>query len=557
MAEQDPSSKYIPDLSGPFSQYLSQIQPPAQQPMQQPSGREGKTGQTAFFLNSFLEGAQRGRYQQQQNELAKERQADQTVAQYLKLLDDKDPAQAQQLRQKIVTEQGRQAMAFMEQGSKGKGKKGHEGPFKHVLGAVKSLGEGLLGGPVKKWDGYGDKMGEWAQAIVKMPSKDDAYKRDQNQFNQVVEQVRSDAQGGDPSKPVYMENILQHPKVREAATAVESRYGKNPMVDLEKSKAFPSDPNRDKTPEQIKAEQETNKLTALKAETERKIWDGKDPEPGAPVTPEFIARREMAGLATSGMVVSDGKTNFFASKDKKTGRWYNDQTGEDVTTKVQPKVPEKAESWTSLARPGYGPDGNWHPVSHNTSTGENKLDMKIISPAPSAPVTADEREKKEFAKQVGKAKTKFITIESTKKRAESGAEKAFSLAEKSATAKRIAARAKAGDDPQAKIQVEKDFNEAMQTALDAKYRSLKDGEIAYGSAIDSVNREYLETDSNLEGMYTYQYEVLGKKHPGDKSYKGYEPPASKGAAPARTATPPSAPAGKPVGGDAFLNLKDQ
>jgi len=314
MADQNnmADNRFAVNLEGsPFAAYLQGYQPPPgqQQERQKPSGVESKAGGIAYFLDQFIRGAQAGSYRKQQMELAKEQQSDQAVNQYLQLLQGKDPVAAKKLEQDIVTERGKKAMSFLEGADKGKG-------GNPVLKAMKALGEGVLGGPVKKWDGYGDKMGDWAQQILTMPSKEDAYKRDIGIFNQIVQGRINQIKGGDPNKVVYMEDIANDPAMRTAASQIQSYYGINPMAGWERD----VNSNRAKSPEQLEAERATARAQTARAEQDIKdirLINTPPPEsPAGPGKPRLFATEVSQGPSATGADVLPAATEQALRRQK-------------------------------------------------------------------------------------------------------------------------------------------------------------------------------------------------------------------------------------------------
>lgn len=279
---QQQQNRYQPQISG-SEDYAQYLQNPYAQPMQveQPQGAMGKAGSFAFFLDKFIQGAQQGQYKRQLANLLQEQRSEKAVNQYLQLLNDKDPVAAQQLRQQIVTEQGKRALSFLsDTGKGGKGKQG--GPFSPIMNAMKSIGEGLVGGPVKKWEGYG-QMGEWAQQILNMPSKEQAQQRDLGQFNQLVQNAISKAKTGDPNKEIFFEDIARDPAVVAGANKFQSYYGFNPLAQISESGAYPS--TRGMTGAEIEARTEQAKASALEARTEREALEVVSRMPGPQSAP--------------------------------------------------------------------------------------------------------------------------------------------------------------------------------------------------------------------------------------------------------------------------------
>lgn len=570
MAEQDPSNKFIPDLSGPYQQYLSQTQPQPQQALQQPNGREGKTGQWAYFIDQFIEGAQRGRWQKQQGELMKERQSDQTVQQYLKLLDDKDPVQAQQLRQQIVTEQGKQAMAFMEQSSKGKGKKGEEGPHQHVLGAVKSLGQGLLGGPVKKWEGYGDKLGQWSQQILNMPDRKAAEQRDYNGvWNAAVQQAYTEAKTKNPNRDPFEEEITGHPAVVKAQQYMQSYYQADPMKQLQQTGAYGKDPDRNKTPEQ----READKSEAIKRDLEAKdiidilkdVDSGKAGKEfkatpvkygtdGTGLNPAYLARLQRVKRATPNLQISvDGKNvNAWMSDGE-----YYDPHGNHITGEIARYVTQPQERWINIPGGALGADGKWHPMSRNNVTDEIHVNEKLTVRPP-----AGEGQDKDKAKRTDASERIRVAFRNST----AAAEKAFEA--RVARLQDIRSSAHVKDlSAEQRQQAERDYNDGLKTAEDALKKAKMKAQISFGEGIDQLNYNMSDgkTRTNFAGEYASKWATGDqdeiKIDPNAKDDDDEETPVQRTAPPKADDKPAAAaPAAKqaaPAGGLSMKELLDK
>lgn len=562
MAEQDPSNKFIPDLSGPYQQYLSQTQPQPQQALQQPSGREGKTGQWAYFIDQFIEGAQRGRWQKQQGELMKERQSDQTVQQYLKLLDDKDPVQAQQLRQQMVTEQGKQAMAFMEQSSKGKGKKGEEGPYQHVLGAVKSLGQGLLGGPVKKWEGYGDKLGEWAQQLHAMPSREEAQTRDYDKvWNSAVQQAYSEAKAAHPDREPFENEITGNPAVVKAQQYMQSYYKMDPMKQLQASGAYGTDPDLNKTPEQKAADKAIanykkadamSNTELIESTTNESIGDDFVPvavpygTDGKGIDTAYLGRLAQLKKALPNLQISvDGK-NVTAWLNEVNGKYY-DTHGNHITGNIGRWVAQPQERWINLNRPAIGADGKYHPASRNNLSNEIRVDNSVT--VQGANTGTSEKQMQGI----------WRPIQTTYDKALAKAETDFATTSKQLEKDRRAAHEKDLSQSQKEV-VEDDFNRAYKQAQTTLNNAKKQAQLSYGRDIDQTNERINHVHTNFAGEYasmwaTGNQDEIDIPKPGASEDDEDKP---KRAAPPKAEDKPAAqaPAAKQAAPAGGLSMKD-
>jgi hypothetical protein len=321
------------NTEGPFSEFLRANPPQIQQNIQQqrPSGFEGPTGRIAFFLDSFLKGAQQGQYRKQQMEVAKQQQADQTVNSYLQMLSTKDPGdpRVQQAINDIITERGKQAMSFLE-GGKGKGKGQQQHP---VLGALKSLGEGMLGGPVKKWEGYGPKIGEWAQVITSAPTKEQGFNQQMQGLNSLIQDTISRVQGGNASKQVYLEDIAGDPNVRNKVAFIQSNYGVDPTTDWKS--VYPSDPVRKMPPSEQKIERLTSAAIPEPGPTQtpgQPVTPGTTAPPATPrsITPEQIQEGVKRGIMKRLGVPDSVQVSVVNTKTGDTAQAYQDPVTKEL-----------------------------------------------------------------------------------------------------------------------------------------------------------------------------------------------------------------------------------
>lgn len=141
------------EISGPFIQDLTQ---PARQSTQQFSGYGGKLGTAAGLVSKFLAGAAEGRMRQAQkieNDKALKFSAIARYAQQIENDQTLTPEARAQKSQTILKLLGEQVLG--SHGGDGKdGKKGDQKDGHPILGMIKHVAEGFVGGPLpKKYEG--------------------------------------------------------------------------------------------------------------------------------------------------------------------------------------------------------------------------------------------------------------------------------------------------------------------------------------------------------------------------------------------------------------------
>lgn len=217
--------------AGPFQEYLSrpltavarqaqlQTVPPA-------TGNEGKLGQTAYMLTSFLAGADASRQRDSIQKLEQQRQDREQLSRAYAFASRPgvDPEAAAQVQAEIVREMGSHAVEEAK-------KAGSKNP---ILGTLAMIGQHMLGGPEQKYEKLTpERVNElWAKA-AQVPTAAATAKSEltplMQNINGLVQRLTT-KEGVLPTEAMLRSNMS--PEDVSAQVGFTTKYGKDPVSEF-------------------------------------------------------------------------------------------------------------------------------------------------------------------------------------------------------------------------------------------------------------------------------------------------------------------------------------